>query len=63
MPARDSYVAADAELTAASMKTDATTMDTMILDLLAMFSPPEYIGIALREEILKIVPLAWQLEP
>jgi hypothetical protein len=35
----------------------------MILDLLAMFSPPEKIGVAFREEILKIVPLSWQLEP
>jgi hypothetical protein len=64
MPARASYVAADADpTTAASMKTDATAIDTMILDLLAMFSPPENIGVVFREEILKIVPLSWQLEP
>jgi hypothetical protein len=62
MPARASYVAADADpTTAASTKTDATAIDTMNLDLLAMITPPEKIGIALREELLKIVPLARQL--
>ena len=35
MPARELYVAASVDPTTASMKTDATTIDTMILNLLA----------------------------